>query len=70
MAKIRTVEKEITILAETRGHALFLWHKGKPPLSETRTCCIECGEEFTVTGQRSCRIEGPANQPCSSRGGR
>jgi hypothetical protein len=72
MAKIKVVKKEVTIIAEQRGHGLFLWHRhperhGRffefmPPTYET--LCARCGEPFRVEGEPSPYIAGPVNAAC------
>jgi hypothetical protein len=75
MARLRTVKNEITILAETLGHALFLWRKhpeikptereDAPPSFET--ICAFCGERFEVEGIRAPYVSGPANHRCTGK---
>jgi hypothetical protein len=69
MAKIRTVEKEATIIAEQRG--LFLWRREREPgkpVDKTGTQCARCGENFAIDGTHACRVSGPVSQPCRRKG--
>lgn len=74
MARLRVMKQEVTILAEQRGHALFLWRKhpehnhGRvieevPPSFET--VCARCAEKFSVEShKRAPYIAGPINSRC------
>lgn len=78
MARLRTMQKEVTLLAENRGHALFLWRRHPerdhgaikeiaPPSYETP--CARCGETFKVEiidGHRKApHVCGPVNCQCA-----
>jgi hypothetical protein len=74
MARIRVVKKEGTIIAEKRGHGLFLWRQhprrefgvqveAVPPSFETS--CARCEEHFLVEGARNPIVAGPINMPCT-----
>lgn len=67
MAKLRVVKKEVTIIAENRGHGLFLWKKS-PNGSRFETACARCGEEFAVAGIKKCNVAGAVNYPCPRKG--
>ncbi len=76
MARLRTVEKEATLIAESRGHALFLpWRRRDEedgdPLSSTS--CARCGETFQIKVAQHHRkqphVAGPVNAPCEKKGG-
>jgi hypothetical protein len=50
MAKIRVVEKEATLIAESRGHALFMpWRRRKDDGDRIASAeCARCGESIVV----------------------
>ena len=69
MAKIRTLEKEVTLLAEANGHGLFLWHRQLSrgtDLPKTQTLCALCGEKISLVGweRKAPDVSGVPNQHC------
>ena len=75
MARLRTVEKEATLIAEQHGHALFMpWRRHDEDFNPvTSTSCARCGETFEVAvafHQRTRpHVAGPVNQSCEKKGG-
>jgi hypothetical protein len=75
MARIRIVEKEATLIAENRGHALFMpWRRRKDDGDAIVSAeCARCGEEIGVQvaghHRKTPHVSGPVNCACAPQPG-